>query len=59
MTRRPTLFTAADIKRACKAAPDRVVEIALPDGTVVRFIPDSGTEVGKYKKVEVKKDWKL
>jgi hypothetical protein len=37
MTRRPAVFTTVDVRRACKAAPDRVVEIA-PNGTI-RLVP--------------------
>ncbi len=39
MTRRPASFTAADIRRVCKAAPDRAVEVRLPDGTIIRLEP--------------------
>ncbi len=39
MTRRPASFTEADIRRVCKAAPDRAVEVRLPDGTVIRLEP--------------------
>jgi hypothetical protein len=39
MPRRPASFTEADIRRACKAAPDRTIEVVLRDGTIVRLIP--------------------
>ena len=39
MSRRPAAFTEADIRRACKAAPDRTVEL-VPDGTI-RLVPSS------------------
>jgi hypothetical protein len=32
-------ITQAEISRACRAAPDRVVEVRVADGTVIRFIP--------------------
>jgi hypothetical protein len=39
MSNRPASFTEADARRACRAAPDRTVEIHLPDGTVIRMLP--------------------
>jgi len=36
---RPTRFIEADIRRACKAAPDRTIEIVFPDGTIIRLLP--------------------
>jgi hypothetical protein len=39
MTRRPARVTQAEIARACRAAPNRVVEVTLPDGTVIRLVP--------------------
>ena len=40
MSRRAASFTEADARRACRAAPDRTIEIVLPDGTVIRLVPD-------------------
>ena len=54
MTRRPASFTAADIRRVCKAAPDRAVEVRLPDGTVIRLEPGADKS-----KVALKKEWRL
>ena len=48
MPRRPASFTEADIRRARKAAPDCTIEIVRPDGSVIRVIPDSGTEAAKH-----------
>jgi len=58
MSNRPASFTEADAKRACRAAPDRVVEIHLPDGTVIRMIPGGTQEAVKSTVVE-KKDVRL
>jgi hypothetical protein len=41
MSRRPASFTETDIRRACKAAPDRTVEVVVRDGTIVRLIPSA------------------
>jgi hypothetical protein len=49
MSRRPAILTEAAIRRACKAAPDRTVEIVRPDGTVIRLIP---AEDAKHKVAE-------
>ena len=35
----PYRFIEADIRRACKAAPDRTIEIVFPDGTIIRLLP--------------------
>jgi hypothetical protein len=39
MSRRPAAFTEADFRRACRAAPDRTIEVRLPDGTIIRAVP--------------------
>ena len=44
---RPAAFTEADFRRACKAAPDRTVEVVLTDGTIIRAIPKSETKEAK------------
>lgn len=44
VSRRRAHFSEADARRACKAAPDRTVEIILPDGTVIRMIPGTHGE---------------
>lgn len=49
MTGRRPAFTKAEIERACKAAPGYTIELVAPDGTVLRLVPDSGTEAAKYK----------
>jgi len=53
MTRRPSSFTETDARRACRAAPDRTVEIHLPDGTVIRMIPGDKDKPEVAKKREV------
>lgn len=55
MSNRPASFTEADARRACRAAPDRVVEIHLTDGTVIKMIPgDKGKpEVAKKREVRL------
>lgn len=54
MSNRPASFTEADARRACRAAPDRVVEIHLPDGTIIRMIPgEDKPEVAKKREVRV------
>jgi hypothetical protein len=40
MSRRPAAFTEADFRRACRAAPDRTIEVRLPDGTIIRAVPN-------------------
>jgi len=48
MARRHVSFSTSDARRACRAAPDRVVEINLPDGTVIKLIPgEDKPEVAK------------
>lgn len=54
MPRRPASFTEADARRACKAAPDRTVEIHLPDGTVIRMLPGDKEKPEVAKKPEVR-----
>jgi hypothetical protein len=55
MSRRPASFTEADARRACRAAPDRTVEIHLPDGTVIRILPGGARDtVEIVKKKEVR-----
>jgi len=49
MSRHRAILTEAAIRRACKAAPDRTVEIVRPDGTVIRLIP---AEDAKHKVAE-------
>ena len=39
MSGRRAIFTQAEIRRACKAAPERPVEIIAADGTIIRLIP--------------------
>lgn len=53
MTRRAQL-TQAEIARICKAAPDRVVELRLPDGTVIRLVPPVATEGEERELAKVK-----
>ena len=54
MPRRHAHFLEVDAKRACRAAPDRVVEIHLPDGTVIRMIPgEAKPEVAKKREVRL------
>ncbi len=54
MPRRQASFTEADARRACRAAPDRTVEIHLPDGTIIRMIPgEAKSEVAK------KREWRV
>jgi len=54
MARRHVSFSTSDARRACRAAPDRVVEIHLPDGTVIKMIPgEDKPEVAKPAKVRV------
>jgi len=54
MSRRPASFTEADARRACRAAPDRTVEIHLPDGTVIKLIPgEAKPEVAKRREVRL------
>jgi hypothetical protein len=54
MSNRPASFTEADARRACRAAPDRVVEIHLPDGTVIRMLPgEAAPEVAKKREVRL------
>ena len=54
MSRRAASFTEADARRACKAAPDRTVEIHLPDGTVIRMLPgETKPEVAKKREVRL------
>jgi hypothetical protein len=45
MSRRAAAFTEADFRRACRAAPDRTIEVRLPDGTIIRAVPGKGDEV--------------
>ena len=54
MTRRPAHFLEADARRACKAAPDRTVEIHLPDGTVIKMVPGGEVKPEVAKKREVR-----
>jgi hypothetical protein len=54
MSRRPASFTEADARRACKAAPDRTVEIHLPDGTVIRILPGDKEKPEVVKRREVR-----
>jgi hypothetical protein len=54
MTRRPAHFLEADARRACKAAPDRVVEIHLTDGTIIRMVPGEKAKIEVAKKREVR-----
>jgi hypothetical protein len=49
MSRRPARFIEADIRRACKAAPDRTIEIVFPDGTIIRLLPGEKVEPAKLK----------
>ena len=49
MSRRPAAFTEADIRRACKAAPDRTIEIVFPDGIIIRLLPGEQIEPAKLK----------
>lgn len=54
MPRRPASFSQADARRACRAAPDRVVEITLPDGTVIKLVPkDDVTPDVKKREIEL------
>lgn len=54
MSNRPASFTEADARRACKAAPDRIVEIHLPDGTVIKMLPGDKDKPDVAKKREVR-----
>jgi hypothetical protein len=58
MSRRPASFTQSDIRRACKGAPDRTVEIVRPDGTMIRLVPGGNVEEPKQR-LAVKKDFRL
>jgi hypothetical protein len=49
VTRRRALFSKADIRRACEAAPGRTVEIIAPDGTKIRLVPGDTEETDKLK----------
>lgn len=44
MTRRPALFSQADIRKAQQAARNGPVELIAPNGTTMRFLPP-GTRI--------------
>ena len=54
MGRGPASFSVADARRACRAAPDRIVEIHLPDGTVIKLLPSDKAELEVAEKKEVR-----
>jgi hypothetical protein len=54
LTRGPAHFLEADVRRACKAAPDRPVEIHLPDGTIIRLLPGGKGKAEVAEKKEVR-----
>jgi hypothetical protein len=45
MSRRRALFTEADIRRACRAAPGAIIEIVLPDGAKLRIVQGEKQDV--------------